>query len=82
MARVIELFPSGARSLVDVIGKRGALHTGSGLVVDVRIKDARVAYGRRDLLVVPLRGAGSAWVLADRVRIADALVEKRGQKVR
>ena len=69
MGRVIEFPGNSARSLGDVIGKRGALHAESGLVFGVRIRDARVAYGRRDLLVEPLRGAGAAWVSADRVRM-------------
>ena len=81
MRRVIE-FPNSARSLVDVVGKLGALRAEHGLLFGVRVEDVRVAYGRRDLLVSPLSGAGSAWVSADRVQIADAVVDQHGKEVK
>lgn len=40
-----------------------------GVQIPVRIVDARVNYGKEHCLVRPVRGVGSAWVWADRLRI-------------
>lgn len=41
-----------------------------GLTVDVKVIDARVAYGRLDFSVEPLSGSGSRWVSSSKVKLA------------
>lgn len=45
------------------VGKYGRVVAG-GFTIHVKIKDARSAYGRVDLLVTPMAGAGDKWVRA------------------
>lgn len=53
--------------LVSLIGKEVVLST-DGLKIKVKIKDARHAFGRTDVLVTPVAGSGEAWVSRDRVK--------------
>jgi hypothetical protein len=39
------------------------------LHVGVEVIDSRMAYGRQDVLVRPIGGAGQAWMSADSVRM-------------
>jgi len=57
------------RDLSKLIGREGQLLTAEALQVGVTVVDARRCYGRVDLQVQPLVGAGSAWVDASRVKL-------------
>jgi len=50
-------------------GLTGSLSVEKSLRVNVRIVDAREAYGRTDYLVEPIAGAGQQWVSAERVSL-------------
>ena len=54
------------REAATYVGKLGVLHT-EGLRINVRIIDARKAYGRIDVLVEPIGGEGEAWVVHTKV---------------
>ena len=54
--------PGVSRSLV---GARGRIVIG-GLDFDVLVLDTRSVYGRLELRVRPVRGAGDVWIKADR----------------
>lgn len=63
-----------AKELAAYIGREGrallrASNRGDALRVDVRVLDAKTAFGRIDLLVEPLAGAGKAWMSADAVTL-------------
>jgi len=55
------------------IGRTGLVPMGSGLYASVRVLDARSAYGRVLILVVPIAGEGEAWIQADRFKEAITL---------
>jgi hypothetical protein len=57
------------RGLAAAIGKVGTLTTTEGLKIEVRVLDARQAYGRTEYLVAPTHGKGEAWVTTARVRL-------------
>ena len=57
------------KDLTKLVGKEARLVTQELLSVGVRITDARRCYGRVDLLVEPLIGAGRAWVDSARVQL-------------
>lgn len=56
----------GQRVMMSVFSESG---TRSGIEICAVVKDVRVAYGRINLLVEPVRGKGMAWVRTDRVRV-------------
>lgn len=41
------------------------------IVIPMRVKDVREAYGRVDFLVEPVMGSGDCWVSADRLVFAE-----------
>lgn len=53
----------GREGMLVVPGNPGALH------LPVRVKDARVVWGRLDLLVAPVGGSGESWIEANRVNL-------------
>ena len=59
-----------AREIAELLDKQATLELqGSGLVIGVRIVNARENFGRIDVLVTPMEGSGQAWVNAERVTI-------------
>lgn len=52
------------------IGKRATLTTTEGLAIEVRVVDARQAYGRLEYLVTPIHGKGEAWVTPAKLKLA------------
>jgi len=54
--------------LNEYIGKTGTYETG-GLVVNVKILDARNTFGRVDLLITPVSGLGQKWTMAAKVKM-------------
>ena len=50
-------------------GKQGLYSVGT-LKIQVIIKDARLAYGRTDVLIVPVSGSGEQWIESSRVIIS------------
>ena len=62
-----------ASELAKLVGMTATmrLHVGgiAWTMAEVKILDARDAYGRTDLLVEPVSGTGTAWVSADRVKV-------------
>ena len=64
-----------ARELADLIDKQATLAVPAEskgtavLEVAVQILDAREHFGRIDVLVTPVQGAGQAWVSAERVKV-------------
>jgi hypothetical protein len=55
-------------------GKWGSVDV-DGLLVDVKVTDARNRYGHLDLLVSPVSGAGERWLEHHKVSIASAVEE-------
>lgn len=55
-----------ALELMARVGKMGVFEV-EGMRVIVKILDARKVFGRLDYHVVPVLGAGAAWVAANRV---------------
>lgn len=53
--------------LSKLVGTTGRVNL-DGLEVDVKIIDARMSFGRTDVLVVPESGAGQKWIEAGRVK--------------
>jgi len=57
------------------LGKKATLpvqknrESGYDLTMRVLVRDARVVYGRVELLVEPLAGSGTAWVKLDRLTL-------------
>jgi hypothetical protein len=67
---------TNAQDLARLVGQTGDLIMSSvrkddDLRVKVRIEDARVSYGRLDLLVSPIQGTGRMWVSGERVILTD-----------
>jgi hypothetical protein len=60
------------KDLTKLIGREARLVTQELLSVGVTVIDARRCYGRVDLKVQPLVGAGAAWVDAQRVQLVKA----------
>jgi hypothetical protein len=64
-----------AREMVKLIGREGLaripMRSGVVLYVPVKIADVRSSYGRDDVMIVPVGGKGSAWVVASSVDVAD-----------
>lgn len=63
-----------AKDLGALIGRTGYVgmsssNSGDRVRVDVRILDARTAFGREDVLVEPVAGAGKTWVSLDNVTL-------------
>ena len=69
-----------AKQAAEYVGRTGRLsvrgssaphwsHGEQGLVVTVKVLDAREVYGRLDLFVAPVAGSGAAWVEARRVTL-------------
>ena len=50
-------------------GKQGIYNVGK-LKFEVKINDTRMAYGRTDILIVPVNGSGEQWVESSRVIIS------------
>jgi hypothetical protein len=61
--------PNCVLSMSAAIGQIGNINQG-GLDVDVKILDAKQAYGVTRYLVTPMSGTGEVWVSANRVRFA------------
>lgn len=55
-----------ALSMSQFIGKIGTVNQG-GLYVDVKVIDAKQAYGCMRLQVTPMAGIGTVWVAVERV---------------
>lgn len=54
------------------VGRSGTLpvqFSSGALGIEVRVLDAREAYGRIDILIEPLYGAGSVWVQSHKVEL-------------
>jgi hypothetical protein len=53
-----------ANELRNYIGKEGdwTVNAGAGVTVRVKTKDARIMFGRVDVLVTPVTGTGEVWV--------------------
>ena len=49
------------------IGQTGTYHGIPGLVVEVKIVDARMSWGQLQLQVQPTSGSGSKWVNSDSI---------------
>lgn len=48
-----------------------------GIWIPVRISDARITYGREQILIQPLHGKGSTWIdVGERVQIVDEWPEE------
>jgi hypothetical protein len=60
--------PVTAVTLAAYVGQTARLIT-EGMDVDVRILNAKQAYGHLRVLVAPIRGEGAAWVGVERVRL-------------
>lgn len=56
------------RTMADMIGQTGTIDA-DGFRIPVRIDDARMAFGRTDVLVTPIHGSGTRWVDASRVAL-------------
>jgi hypothetical protein len=52
------------------MGREGTIKTREGFRLRVRVIDARVAYGRTEVLAEGLQGEGKAWVDRRRVRFS------------
>lgn len=57
-----------ANELQTLVGKEGSIQE-AGLVIGVRIKDAKVSYGRPRVLVTPIAGSGETWRAIEGVEI-------------
>jgi hypothetical protein len=53
-----------AKELSENIGKTGSwtVNAGAGVVVEVKVEDARVMFGRVDFLITPVAGSGTQWI--------------------
>ena len=51
--------------LAKYIGQVGAYHGVPGLVIEVTVIDARVAWGQLQFQIQPTSGSGSKWVNAE-----------------
>lgn len=63
------------RDLAQYIDKKGilvGLRRQNPLSIHVTVKDARMNFGRVDLLITPESGAGECWVKEDRVSLDDS----------
>lgn len=58
------------REIVNNIGKTAKLRTGDGIEVDVKILDAKMAYGNVRYTIAPVSGTGEAVVDAARLKVA------------
>lgn len=68
-----------AAELAKYIGRSGTAllrssSSSDALVVEVRVIDAKSAFGRIDLLVEPVAGSGKAWMAADNVTLGKETV--------
>lgn len=57
---------STAAEMQKMLGKEGRIRTSEGLVVDVRITDAKMAYGVLRYEVEPVSGSGRKFIDAGR----------------
>ncbi len=53
--------------LARLIGGRVAIRATDELVINVEVLDVRQAWGRTDIKVTPISGAGEQWISADRI---------------
>ena len=44
------------------VGKTAELRIKNGMIITVKIIDARTVYGRTDFMVEPISGKGAVWV--------------------
>lgn len=63
-----------AKEMAALIGRKGyarlaASGAGNVLRVDVEVIDAKQAFGRQDVLVTPVAGAGKAWMSLENVTL-------------
>lgn len=71
---------ASAVDLSSFIGRTGLMAIPrTALQVEVRVSDARSAFGRVDLLVTPTAGAGSDWVARTNIAFPD-VTPARGWK--
>ena len=54
-----------ALELAKYVGRPGDYYAVPGLVVDVKVIDARVSWGQVQLQIQPTSGSGSKWVNAE-----------------
>jgi len=59
-----------AKELTKFVGKTGRWKT-QGVEIEVTITDARLMFGRIDVLITPVAGKGEAWVDCQFVGIID-----------
>lgn len=59
----------GTKELAKLLGRTGAFRTNEGLLVQVSILDAKIAWGAVRVQIVPVAGAGTAWVDKGRVKM-------------
>lgn len=58
------------RELAQLIGQRGAYNVAKDMWINVEVEDVRISYGDTHLLITPVSGTGSIWVLAANVKAA------------
>jgi hypothetical protein len=59
-----------ATTAAELTNKNGLLTTERNhLKVAIVIRDIRFSYGRTDVLIEPIEGAGQAWVSLDRIQL-------------
>lgn len=56
------------KELATLIGKGGAYNVSRDMWIYVTIEDVRITYGETHVLITPVAGHGSAWVLASNVK--------------
>lgn len=59
-----------ASESIKLLGKP-AIYPINGLRVEVQINDVKQAYGATRVLVAPIAGSGSVWVMLDSVQLID-----------
>lgn len=61
-----------AEELKTFLDKEGTWEARAGMLVRVRVTDARQSYGRIDLRIRPVAGSGGAWVDSRVVKLDQA----------
>jgi hypothetical protein len=56
------------KELAQLIDTEGVYNVSRDMWIRVRVEDVRVAYGETQLLITPVAGTGSTWVLASNVK--------------
>lgn len=65
-----------ASELANTVGKVGVLRvSGTALLFEVKVCDARYRYGHLDYLVSPIAGGGETWHQSDQITFYDITTE-------